>query len=473
MNSQPRAVVVGTGPNGLTAAARLLVEGWDVDIYESAPAPGGAARSTASLFNGEIVDLGAAGHPFGVASPAFQKLNLKEHGLKWKNAPYEMAHPLDGKEAAFLSRSVERTAADLGLDGKAWTRLHGHVVQDIDKHLDNLLGSMLRIPKHPVHMLRFGPPALASAALLGKTLFKTEQARALLASSAVHAITSPARPLTGAFGILFGALGMSRGWPVAEGGSQAIVDALVSVIYSNGGRIHTGVEISDLRELPAADAIILNLTPRQILQLKGTDLALKARERLEKWKYGSAVYKVDFLLNEPVPWKDSRVGTAATVHVGGTVDEISFVEREVAAGRMPDRPFVMVCQQYAADPTRGLTLWSYAHVPHCYVESYPGEIRELITQQIERFAPGFRETVVDATSTSPGELEAWNANLVGGDIAGGSMAGLQSVMRPGVSLNPYRLGPGLFMASGATPPGAGVHGMPGWWAAESVLKTWH
>ncbi|MGO2573463.1 MAG: phytoene desaturase family protein, partial [Corynebacterium casei] len=174
-----------------------------------------------------------------------------------------------------------------------------------------------------------------------------------------------------------------------------------------------------------------------------------------------------------VPWKDSRVGTAATVHVGGTVDEISFVEREVAAGRMPDRPFVMVCQQYAADPTRGLTLWSYAHVPHGYVESYPGEIRELITQQIERFAPGFRETVVDATRTSPCELEAWNANLVGGDIAGGSMAGLQSVMRPGVSLNPYRLGPGLFMASGATPPGAGVHGMPGWWAAESVLKTWH
>ena len=277
---------------------------------------------------------------------------------------------------------------------------------------------------------------------MGKSLFKTQQARALLASSAVHAITSPTRPLTGAFGILFGALGMSRGWPVAEGGTQAIVDALVSVMYSHGGRIHTGVDVRDLRELPAADATILNLTPRQILQFKGTNLAPKARKRLEKWKYGPAVYKVDFLLNAPVPWTDPRVGTAATVHVGGTVDEISFVEREVTAGRMPSRPFVMVCQQYASDPTRGLTLWSYAHVPHGYVERYPGELRELITQQIERFAPGFRDTVIDASSTSPHGLEAWNPNLVGGDIAGGSMAGLQSVMRPGVSLNPYRLGPG-------------------------------
>ncbi|MGO1447647.1 phytoene desaturase family protein, partial [Corynebacterium casei] len=415
MSAQPHAVVVGSGPNGLSAAARLLLEGWDVDVYESAPTPGGAARSTASLFGGAIVDLGAAGHPFGVASPAFQKLKLEEHGLTWKNAPYEMAHPLDGKETAFLSGSIEKTAAGLGSDAKAWDWLHGHVVRDIDKHLDNLLGPMLSIPRHPVHMLRFGPPALVSAATLAKTLFKTEQARALLASSAVHAITSPSRPLTGAFGILFGALGQSRGWPVAKGGTQAIVDALVSVIYSNGGRIHTGVEISDLRELPAADAIILNLTPRQILQLHGTSLAPKTRKRLEKWKYGPAVYKVDFLLNAPVPWTDPRVGTAATVHVGGTVDEISFVESEVAAGRMPDRPFVMVCQQYAADPTRGLTLWSYAHVPHGYIERYPGEIRELITGQIERFAPGFRETVVDATSTSPCELEAWNANLVGGD----------------------------------------------------------
>ena len=473
MSSNPRAVVVGAGPNGLTAAARLLKDGWDVDIYEAASTLGGAARSSTQLFADATVDLGAAGHPFGAASPAFRELKLEEHGLTWMNAPIEMAHPLDNAETALLANSLEETAAGLGVDHKAWVRLHGHVADGIDKHLENLLRPMLQMPPHPVHLVRFGLPALTPASLLGKALFKTEQAKALLASSAVHAITTPDRPFTAAFGILFGALGMSRGWPFAEGGTQAIVDALVSVIKSNGGKIHTDTSVRDLRELGPTDAIILNLTPRQILALKGTDLSAKTLKRLGNWKYGPAAYKVDFLLNAPVPWKDPRVGQAATVHIGGRVEEISFAEREVVAGRMPKRPFVMVCQQFVADPSRGNTLWTYAHVPHGYVESNPGEIRELITCQIERFAPGFRDTIVEAVATSPRDLEQWNPNLIGGDIAGGSMAGLQALMRPGISLHPYMLRPGLFMASGATPPGAGVHGMPGWWAAGEAIKSGH
>ncbi len=239
MSDQYRAVIVGSGPNGLTAAARLAAAGWAVDVYERNARPGGAAASTGDIFPGHIVDLGAAGHPFGVASPAFRALDLESHGLRWKHAPYELAHPLDHGEPALLSRSLDDTAERLGEDAKNWTRLHEPVVNHIDEHLENFLVPILRWPAHPVRMVQFGLPGILPAATLGKTLFRTEKARALLAGSAVHAITSPARVFTGAFGMLFGGLGMTRGWPVAEGGTQAIVDALTSVITSNGGRIHT------------------------------------------------------------------------------------------------------------------------------------------------------------------------------------------------------------------------------------------
>lgn len=469
---RPRAVIVGSGPNGLTAAARLATEGWDVEVYEQADHIGGAAASSRDIFDGTIVDLGAAGHPFGVASPAFRALDLESHGLTWAYADYEMAHPLEGEEAAFLTRSLEGTAESLGVDERAWKLLHGNAVSHIDAHLENFLGPIIRWPVHPVRMVQFGVPALVPASVLGKALFKSERARALLAGSAVHAIASPANLMTGAFGLLFGALGMSRGWPAAEGGTQAIVDALVKILTEHGATFHTGYEVTDLRELPRADATVLNLTPAQITQLKGVKLARGKRRQLKTWKYGTATWKVDYLLREPVPWSDPRVGQAGTVHLGGTVDEIAHAEDEAAAGRMPQRPFVMACQQFAADPSRDLTLWSYAHVPHGYQEKYPGEVSELVTAQIERFAPGFRDVVVDKHETSPAMLEAWNPNLVGGDIAGGSMGGLQTLMRPGISTRPHRLGPGLYLASSSTPPGAGVHGMPGWWAAHEALTDY-
>lgn len=470
MCSQPHAVVVGGGTNGLTAAARLAVEGWQVTVFEQADHFGGSAASVTDPFGpGTIVDFGAAAHPFGVASPAFRQLRLEDHGLEWLHADYCMAHPLPQGHAALLHRSLDETARGLGEDATMWRRLHKNVVEHIDEHLENLLAPMLRWPAHPVRMAQFGVPALVPASRLARMLFSTEQARALFCGSAVHSMTSPAQPFTSAFGLLFGALGMSRGWPVARGGSGAVVDALLSVLMAHGARLVTGHTVSNFRELPAADSYILNLTPRGILGIQDVPLDRSVRRSLVNWRYGSAAHKVDWHLSGPVPWADEAVARASTVHVCGGVAELEFAEREVAKGRFPDRPFVMVCQQNAADPGRGPVLWTYAHVPQGFVEERPGQVREAILSQIERFAPGFRDVVVGHREYSPADLEAANPSIVGGDIAGGSMTGLQALFRPRVSLQPHRLGPGVFTASGATPPGAGVHGMPGWWAAQGAL----
>lgn len=254
-------------------------------------------------------------------------------------------------------------------------------------------------------------------------------------------------------------------------GYQAIADSLLAVIRAHGGRVHTSFQVEDLDRLPPSDAIILNLTPRQVLRLKGLSVSRAVSNSLAKWKYGAAVYKVDFSLREPVPWSDPLVGISETVHLGGSLGEISWAEQEVAAGRLPQNPFVMACQQYIADPSRGLSLWTYAHVPHGYSERFPGEIREKITCQIERFAPGFRDVVQDVYEVIPTGLEQWNPNLVGGDIAGGSMGSMQILLRPQLAFSPHRLDPQLFMASSSTSPGAGVHGVPGWWAAEEAFAT--
>lgn len=470
MVSQPRAVVVGGGTNGLTAAARLAVEGWQVTVYEQADHFGGSAASFTDSFGpGTTVDFGAAAHPFGVASPAFRNLRLEDHGLQWMHADHCMAHPLPQGDSAVLHRSLDDTAEGLGVDAKMWRRLHRNAVDHIDDHLENLLAPMLRWPAHPVRMAQFGVPALLPASRLSRLLFSTEKARALFCGSAVHSMTSPAQPFTSAFGVLFGALGMSRGWPVAKGGTGAIVEALLNILRAHGATLVTGHTVSSFRELPEADAHILNLTPRGILGIRDVPLDRSVRRSLEQWRYGSAAHKVDWLLSGPVPWTDEAVSGAGTVHVCGGVEELEFAEKEVAQGRFPDRPFVMVCQQSAADPGRGPVLWTYAHVPHGFVEERPGQVREAILSQIERFAPGFRDVVVDYREHSPLDLEAANPSIVGGDIAGGSMTGLQVLFRPRVSMNPYRLSPGVFTASGATPPGAGVHGMPGWWAAQGAI----
>ncbi|WP_231699077.1 phytoene desaturase family protein [Corynebacterium lujinxingii] len=457
---KPQAVVVGAGPNGLTAAARLAAHGWRVEVRERAGEAGGAA-ATQTLDDDTLSDLGAACHPFGAASPAFQALRLEDYGVRWLRAPYEMAHPLDGS-AAMLAGTLEDTAAGLGADGGAWERLHRPVVEHVDGLLGDVLAPLPRVPRHPVALARFGARGLWPATALGRAAFRTEEARALFAGSATHSITAPSRPFTGALGLLFGALGMTRGWPVAEGGSGAVTAALRRIVEDHGGVVRCGDEV---RALPEADAVILNLTPAQVLALDGVSLPTRRARSMRRWRYGPGVHKVDFLLDAPVPWSDPRVGRAATVHVGGTAGEIVRAENAVARGHMPERPFVMAAQQYVADPSRGLVLWTYAHVPHGHRERYPGEVAERIAKQIERFAPGFSAVVRAKIETPPHELEAWNPNLVGGDIAGGAMDGSQLLMR-----QPHRLRKGLYMASASTAPGAGVHGMSGWWAAEAALK---
>ena len=478
--SPQRAAIVGAGANGLTAAAVLARAGWSVDIYERAPRPGGAATSATGLLGeGTIVDLGAAGHPFGAASPIFGELQLERYGLQWAHPDVPMAHPLESRPAAILHRDLAATAEGLGVDGRAWTLLHRDLVAHLPAHIDNVLAPTLRWPAHPLVMAGFGVRALPPADVLARTLFRDEPARALFTGSAIHAIRPPSRPLTAAFGLLFGALGMRSGWPVVRGGTQGIVDALVALLAEYDVRIHTGLEVTDVRGFVGrVDALLLNLTPAQVLRLEGLDLPPRVRRRLGRWQYGAAVHKIDYLLDGPVPWQDQRVAGAGTVHVGGSSADIRQAEADVGQGRLPTRPFVMVCQQQAADPTRGGTsggtvLWTYAHVPHGYREERPGQVRGRIEHQIERFAPGFRDRIGAARETSPAQLEAWNPNLVGGDVAGGAMSGLQTLARPGLTLQPYRLGcagsTSIYLASSSTPPGAGVHGMPGAWAARAVL----
>ncbi|VXB30577.1 phytoene desaturase family protein [Pseudoclavibacter sp. 8L] len=468
-----RAVVVGAGPNGLTAAALLATRGVEVTVYERDAQIGGAARSAELFGPGFVSDLGAAAHPFGVASPAFRELQLEQNGLEWVQPEIPMAHPLPGGRAAMLHRDIERTVQELGVDGPSWRRLHEHFSHHPFETVENAMGPLLRIPPHPVDMARLGLLGALPAATLANLVFRSGAAKALLAGSAAHATLPLTRPLTSAFGIAFGALGHSTGWPVAKGGSASITDALARVLLANGGRIETNAEVTDLRDLPRADAVLLDLTPKQILRIAPEQLESRYAAHLARWKYGAGVHKIDYLLDGPVPWEDARVASAGTVHVGGEFRQIIEAERDINRGRMPEKPFVMVTQQSAADASRThdgrQVLWSYAHVPN----GTALDVRPALEAQIERFAPGFADVVLERREWSPSALEAWNPNLVGGDIGGGSMAGTQQLFRPAPSLHPYRAGRrGLYVCSSSTPPGGGVHGMPGMHAARAVLRDW-
>lgn len=480
VTSTPQVNIVGSGPNGLTAAAILAQAGWQVRVYERNDVIGGAGASADIFGDGSIVDLGAAAHPFGVASPIFRHLGLEEHGLKWLHSKYPMAHPFDDQPAAILHRDVRTTARSLGIDSTAWRLIHRGIVNSIDDYLEQILRPLLRFPDHPVKMAQFGMLASPPSSWFVRTAFREEPARALFTGSAVHANTPLGHPFTSTFGVLFSALGMTRGWPVIEGGTGSLVRALVKVIAEHGGEIYTNQEVTDLDELPAATATMLDVTPSQALVLRGKqlrELPDATVQRLQRWRYGPGVYKVDWLLDGPVPWADDRVASATTVHVGGRTAEIRLAEAQVNAGRIPDRPFVMVVQPQVADPSRAPAgkhvLWTYTHVPNGYrpADSDRGYVAEMIEGQLERFAPGFGAKILKKKIWDPAALEAWNPNLVGGDIAGGSMTGMQSLLRGGLTLAPYRMGvPGLYICSAATPPGAGLHGMPGAWAAHAVLE---
>lgn len=469
--SNGKANVVGAGPNGLVAAAVLAQNGFDVQVFERNAHPGGAAASGSTLGEGTIVDLGAAAHPFAYGSPAFAHFDLAGHGLQWDFHDYPLAHPLDDGPSVFLHQSMDATSRQFPADRKIWRLLHGPLVRNPQAILENATSPLLGIPPHPVLMARFGLRSLPPAKLLASTAFRTRQAAALFAGSSAHSMLPLAHPFTSGFGVLFGSLGQSWGWPVARGGTGSIIDALLRVLDGLRVQIHTGHQITSLAQLPDAELTFLDATPRQVLQIAGGQLPPRLRRRFERWRYGTAAFKVDYLLDGPIPWQDARTARAGTVHVIGDAAELAAAEHQVASGIMPDRPFVMVVQPSGADASRAPAgrhvIWSYAHVPQCYA----GDAGALIDAQIERFAPGFRDRIVHRVDTSPAQLQAWDPNLVGGDIGGGSLSGTQQFFRPSASLNPYSLGvPGLYLCSSSTPPGGGVHGMAGWHAAHRALR---
>ncbi|MFC0582844.1 phytoene desaturase family protein [Micrococcoides hystricis] len=468
-----RVNVIGGGLNGLSAACRLAAAGAEVTVFEADQRLGGAARSADVFGNGSVVDLGAAAHPTGVISPAFKHLNVEEHGVRWIHPKYPLAHPIASDKTALLEQDVQRTLDLLpAADHRAWRSLHESVALNPARAAQNLFGPLTRWPEDLGFMARFGLRALLPARTTANRIFSSAEARALFTGSAAHPIVPPQHPFTSAVGILFGGLGMTTGWPVVAGGTQTLVDALASVLSDHGGTILTNRPIVDLRELPPADATVLNLTPHQILALRGVELSSLQRRLLAHWRYGPSVSKADFLLQGLVPWLDERIASAGTIHLVGTADELLAAESAVVNGRVANRPFVMVSQQQAADPTRSPredqhVLSSYAHVPR----GYNGSVLKSIINQFERFAPGFSQRVLAVHESPPRVLEAWNPNLVDGDIGGGSLSGLQQFVRPLPSFHPYRLKKRqLYMASAATPPGGGAHGMAGWHAASSLLN---
>lgn len=468
-----RAVIVGSGPNGLSAAIVLARAGLNVTVFEAADEPGGATRSAGSFGPGTIVDLGSAGHPFGISSPFLSGLGLERHGLEWIQPPIPAAHPLEDRPAALLHRSLEDTVTELGRDGPAWRRLLAPIVRNWEKVVASVFGPMLRVPAHPLTLARFGARAALPATVFTRLAFGDEAARALFAGCAAHSFIPLHHPLTSAFGVLFGAAGHTRGWPVARGGSQAIAAALVAELEAHGGRVITDRPVRRLDEVGPADLALLDTGPHAAVDLVGARMPDRVARSLRNWRYGTAAHKVDYLLDGPVPWADPRVGEAGTVHLGGTTAELASAGAAVARGRHPERPFVLLCQQSAVDATRvpvgRQIVYAYAHTPHASTD--PGVGRR-IDAQIERFAPGFRDRIVDRIETPPRALAEQNANIVGGDIIGGSVVGAQQILRPRLTVNPYSLGvPGVYLCSASTPPGGGVHGMCGYHAARAALAS--
>lgn len=471
-----KAVIVGAGPNGLTAAAVLARAGLAVSVLERLPTVGGAASSVTAFGDRAVIDQGAAAHPFGVISPAFDDLNLERHGLEWVHPEYPVAHPLPGGRAAFLQQDADLTAMGLGVDRAAWLRLHQPATDNPRATASSILSPLVRLPEHPLLLARLGLRGAWPASALARTVFRSGAAQALFAGSATHATLPLGHPLTSAFGIAFGGVGHSTGWPFARGGTQEISNALRRAAEDAGAKIQTEHHVADVRELSSADIVLLDLTPRQIVQIAGERLHPLYGRRLRTWHYGPAVAKLDLLLDGPIPWQDTRVERAGTVHVGGTIAEIAAAERAVAHGRMPERPFVLVTQPSSADPTRAAdgshVIWAYAHVPH----AWQGDTAAVIESRIEQFAPGFRDRMIARRVNSPSDLEQWNPNLVGGAIGGGSLTGTQQLARPRL-FNPYRVPlrssaekeQPLYVCSSSTPPGGGVHGMNGWHAAAAVL----
>lgn len=459
--------VVGAGPNGLTAAVVLAMAGRRVHVLEAADTPGGGTRTNELIEPGTRHDVCSAIHPLGIVSPALRDLPLAEHGLEWVFPDIELAHVVDGG-AGLLLRDVDATAGGLGADGAAWRAAFAPLVGAGTGLVDSLM-SPLSLPRHPIHLARYGFSGLQPATRWGRR-FERDAASGLFAGLAAHAILPLSAPITTGYGLMLGMLGHLVGWPLARGGSQAIADALVSLLEAHGGTVECGVAVTSLAELPAGATAVLDVTPRQFLRLAEGRLPARYARRLARYRHGPGVFKLDHVLSEPIPWAAPQAGRAGTVHVGGGLAEVARSEADVAAGRHPEHPFLLVAQPTQFDPTRSSTgrhvAWTYCHVPH----GSDVDMTERIEAQIERFAPGFRDTIVGRYALGPAALEAYNANYAGGDIAAGAGDLRQFIARPVLSRHPWRTPlDGVYLCSAATPPGPGVHGMCGHHAAQTVL----
>jgi phytoene dehydrogenase-like protein len=464
------AVVVGSGPNGLAAAVTLARAGLSVHVIEGAATPGGGCRTEELTLPGFRHDVCSAVHPLAGASPFFAGAGLAAHGVRLLTPKVAFAHPLGGRRAAAAAGSVDETAGGLGPDARAYRRLLGPLVRDTPRMLPDILGPIGRsVPGHPLAVARFGIEGLPPASVLSR-LLRGDEARALLAGAAAHSMRPLTAPLTSAYGLLFLMIAHSAGWPIVEGGSARVTDALVAELTALGGRVETGRWVETLGSLPPARAVLLDVTPRQFLALAGDRLPATQRRALRRFRYGPGACKVDWALSGPVPWQAAACWEAGTVHVGGTFAEVARSEADVAAGRHPGRPFCLVAQPGVVDPSRapgGMhTLWGYCHVP-------PGSDVDMsgrIEAQIERFAPGFRDLILARSVRTAAQMEQHNPNYVGGDIGGGASTVWQTVFRPVPRWNPYRTAlPGVYLCSSSTPPGGGVHGMCGNLAARTVL----
>ncbi|MEP6975371.1 MAG: NAD(P)/FAD-dependent oxidoreductase [Spartobacteria bacterium] len=469
MPTEYDAVVVGSGPNGLAAAITLAGQGRSVLVLEANDSLGGGARSMELTLPGFIHDVGSAIHPLGAGSPFFATLPLARLGLEWIQPEIALAHPLDGGRAAALRRDVGATAAELEDDN--YRRLMDPLVRNWKNLADEILQPMLHLPKHPLQLARFGAAALLPARMLARLVLKREESRALFAGMAAHSFLPLEAVASASFGLVLGMAGHAIGWPLPRGGSQAITNALAAYLRELGGTIELNRRVIDLGELPQARTALLDVTSWQFLRLAGDRLPLSYRSRLEGFRHAPGVFKMDYALSAPIPWTAETCRRAGTVHVGGTLDEIAAGEREVAQGKHPESPFVLVAQQSLFDegraPNDQHTLWAYCHVPH----GSAVDMSERCERQIERFAPGFRDCIIARTCTPAADLEKTNANLVGGDINGGAANLAQLVARPILSAKPYRTPlEGVYLCSSSTPPGGGVHGMCGYHAARAALR---
>jgi phytoene dehydrogenase-like protein len=464
--AEPDAIVIGSGPNGLAAAIVLAQAGWKVTVFEAQPTIGGGVRSAALTLPGFIHDVCSAVHPTALASPFLRTLPLQQHGLEWIDPPAAFAHPLDDGTAAVAERSVEKTAAGLGRDGAAYADLFGGVVRAWPRIERSVLGP-LQWPEHPFAMAAFGLRALRSADAIAKR-YVDEPARALFAGVAAHGMLALDQPLTGGLAIVLGALGHIVGWVIPRGGAQSLTDSLVSYLRSLGGDVIANQRVRSLDDLPPAKAVLCDLSPRPFLEIAGARLPASYRAALQRYRYGMGVFKMDFALDGPIPWRADACHRTATVHIGGTLREIADSEATIASGRPAERPYVLLAQQTLFDPSRAPagkhTVWAYCHVPlGSTIDMAPR-----IEAQIERFAPGFRDRILARAVSTPADIEARNANYVGGDIGAGAADLRQFFMRPTwrTYSTPVR---GLYLCSASTPPGVGVHGMCGYFAAQRVL----